>query len=91
MNWPYSQNLVPPVHSVSAKGSKSKSRWDSSSASRKELVKAELLVDHEKTKAERKLEKLKLQEKQFTTRTWKSWNIRKFRGSRKQIKISQNC
>ena len=65
MNWPYSQNLVPPVHSVSAKGSKSKSRWDSSSASRKELVKAELLADHEKTKAERKLDKLKLQEKQF--------------------------
>ena len=68
MNEPYSQTLVPPVRSVSSKGSqssKSKSSSGSSSASRKELVKAELLADQEKIKLERKLENLKLQEKQF--------------------------
>ena len=68
MNEPYSYNLAPPVRSVYSKGSrssKSKSCSGSSNASRKELVKAELLADQEKLKAERKLEKLKLQEKQF--------------------------
>ena len=68
MNEPYSQTLVPPVRSVFSKGSrssKSKSSSGSSNASRKGLVKAELLADQEKLKAERKLEKLKLQEKQF--------------------------
>ena len=68
MNEPYSYNLAPPVRSVYSKGSrssKSKSSSGSSNASRKELVKAELLADQEKLKAERKLEKLKLQEKQF--------------------------
>ena len=73
MTEPYSQHLVPPVRSVSSKGSrsskskssKSKSSSGSSSASRKELVKAELLADQEKIKPERKLENLKLQEKQF--------------------------
>ena len=68
MNKPYSHNLAPPVRSASSKGSqlfKSKSSSGSSNASRKELVKAELLADQEKLKAERKLEKSKLQEKQF--------------------------
>ena len=68
MNEPYSYNLAPPVWSVYSKGSrssKSKSCSGSSNASRKELVKAELLADQEKLKAERKLEKLKSQEKQF--------------------------
>ena len=68
MNEPYSQTLVPPVRSVSSKGSrlsKSKSSSGSSNASRKQLVKAELLAGQEKIKAERKLEKLKLKEKQF--------------------------
>ena len=68
MNEPYSHNLAPTVRSISSKGSrssKSKSSSGSSNASRKELVKAELLADQEKLKAERKLEKLKLQEKQF--------------------------
>ena len=68
MNEPYSQILVPPVRSVSSKGSrlsKSKSSSGSSNASRKQLVKAELLAGQEKIKAERKLEKLKLKEKQF--------------------------
>ena len=68
MNESYSHNLAPLVRSVSSKGSrssKSKSSSGSSNASRKELVKAELLADQEKLKTERKLEKLKLQEKQF--------------------------
>ena len=68
MNEPYSYNLAPPVWSVYSKGSrssKSKSCSGSSNASRKELVKAELLANQEKIKAETKLEKLKLQEKQF--------------------------
>ena len=68
MNEPYLHNLAPPVRAVSSKGSgssKSKSSRGSSNASRKELVKAELLADQEKFKAERKLEKLKLHEKQF--------------------------
>ena len=68
MNEPYSNNLAPPVRSASSKGSrspKSKSSSGSSNASRKELVKAELLANQEKIKAETKLEKLKLQEKQF--------------------------
>ena len=66
MNEPYLHNLAQPVRSVSSKGSRS-SKFSSgcSNASRKELVKAELLADQEKLKAERKLEKLKLQEKQF--------------------------
>ena len=68
MNEPYSHNLAPPIRSVSSKGSrssKSKSSLGSSNASRKELVKAELLADQEKLKTERKLDKFKLQEKQF--------------------------
>ena len=66
MNEPYLHNLAQPVRSVSSKGSRSsKSSSGCSNASRKELVKAELLADQEKLKAERKLEKLKLQEKQF--------------------------
>ena len=68
INEPYSHNLAPPVRSVSSKGSgssKSKSSSGGSNASRKELVKAELLANQEKIKPERKLEKLKLQEKQF--------------------------
>ena len=66
MNEPYLHNLAQPVWSVSSKGSRSsKSSSGCSNASRKELVKAELLADQEKLKAERKLEKLKLQEKQF--------------------------
>ena len=66
MNEPYSHNLVPSVRSVSSKGCRSsKSSSGSSNNSSKELVKAELLADQEKLKAERKLEKLKLQEKQF--------------------------
>ena len=66
LNEPYSHNLAPPVRSVSSKGSRSsnsKSSSGGSNASRKELVKAELLADQEKLKAERKLEKLKLLEK----------------------------
>ena len=66
MNEPYLHNLAPPVRSVPSKGSQSsKSNSGSSNANRKGLVKAELLADQEKIKAERKLEKLKLQEKQF--------------------------
>ena len=66
MNEPYLHNLAQPVRSVSSKGSRSsKSSSGCSNASRKELVKAELLADQEKLKAERKLEKSKLQEKQF--------------------------
>ena len=63
----YLENLTPSARSVSPKSSrssKSKSSLGSSSASRKELVKAELLGDQEKVKAERKLQKLKLLEKQ---------------------------
>ena len=64
MNERYLHNLAQPVRSVSSKGSRSsKSSSGCSNASRKELVKAELLADQEKLKAERKLEKLKLQEK----------------------------
>ena len=54
MNEPYSQTLVPPVRSVSLKGSpssKSKSSSGSSNASRKELVKAELLADQKKNQS----------------------------------------
>ena len=68
MNEPYLQNLAPPVRSASSKSSwsyKSKSSSSSSDASRKELVKVELLADQEKITAEAKLGKLKLQEKQF--------------------------
>ena len=61
MNEPYLHNLAPPVRSVPSKGSQSsKSNSGSSNANRKGLVKAELLADQEKIKAERKLEKLKL-------------------------------
>ena len=61
-------NLAPPVRSVSSKSSQSfkfKSSSGSSNASGTELIKAELIVDQEKIKAERKLEKLTLQEKQL--------------------------
>ena len=53
-NEPNSQNLVPPVRSISSKNSqssKSKSSSRSSSASRKELVKGKLLVDQEKNQS----------------------------------------
>ena len=68
MNESYCHNLAPPVRSVFSKDSRSskfKSCSGSSNAGRKELVKAEFLADQGKLKAERKLEKLKLQEKQF--------------------------
>lgn len=55
----------PSVSSKSSRSSKSKSSSSSSSSSRKELAKAELLADQEKRKAERKLQKLKIQEEQF--------------------------
>ena len=56
MNETCSQNLAPLLRSVSSKSSrssKSKSRSGTSNASRKELVKAELLADQAKIKAGR--------------------------------------
>ena len=56
MNETCSQNLAPSLPSVSSKSSgssKSKSRLGTSNASRKELVKAELLADQAKINAER--------------------------------------
>ena len=69
INEPYSQTFTQPTRSVSSKiyrSSKSKSSLGSTNASRKELVKAEFFIDQKKIKAERKLQKLKLHEKQFS-------------------------
>ena len=81
MNELYLQKLALQLSSASKSSWSSKSKSSSGSS---------LFAD--KNQSWKKVTEIKITRETILTRTrtWKSWNIRKFRRSRKQIKISQN-